>query len=63
MIIVESLFNYPGIGLALRDAVRDANVPVVQFIAILIAGIYVIVNLLADVGTILVTPRLRTRLR
>ena len=63
VIIVEYLFNYPGIGLALRDAVRDVNVPVVQFIAILMAGIYVIVNLLADVGTILVTPRLRTRLR
>jgi peptide/nickel transport system permease protein len=63
VIIVENLFNYPGIGSALADAVRDVNVPVVQFIAMLMAGIYVVVNLLADVGTILVTPRLRTRLR
>ena len=31
--------------------------PVVQFIAMLIAGIWVVVNLLADIGTILVTPR------
>ena len=36
VIIVENLFNYPGIGLALRDAVRDVNVPVVQFIAMLL---------------------------
>ena len=36
--------------------------PVVQFIAIFIAGIWVVVNLLADVGTVLVTPRLRTQL-
>jgi peptide/nickel transport system permease protein len=36
---------------------------VVQFLAMVIATIYVITNLLADVGTILVTPRLRTRLR
>ncbi|MGI9054069.1 MAG: ABC transporter permease [Ilumatobacteraceae bacterium] len=63
VIVVENIFNFPGIGLALRDAVTDVNVPVVQFIAMLIAAIYVIVNLLADVGTILVTPRLRTGLR
>ncbi|MGI9031103.1 MAG: ABC transporter permease [Ilumatobacteraceae bacterium] len=63
VIVVENIFNFPGIGLALRDAVTDVNVPVVQFIAMLIAAIYVVVNLLADVGTILVTPRLRTRLR
>jgi peptide/nickel transport system permease protein len=63
LIIIEAIFNYPGVGSALRDAVRDVNVPVVQFIAMLIAGVWVIVNLLADVGTILVTPRLRTTLR
>jgi peptide/nickel transport system permease protein len=63
VVVVETLFNYPGIGLALVDAAREANLPVVQFLAMVIATIYVITNLLADVGTILVTPRLRTRLR
>lgn len=63
VIVVETLFNYPGIGLALRDGVRDINLPVVQFLAMLISLIYVVSNLLADLGTILVTPRLRTRLR
>jgi peptide/nickel transport system permease protein len=63
VIIIENLFNYPGLGAALRDAVTDVNVPVVQFIAMLISGIWVVVNLLADLGTILVTPRLRTTLR
>ncbi|CAB4543592.1 MAG: ABC transporter permease [Actinomycetes bacterium] len=62
VIVVEALFNYPGIGLALRDAVREVNLPVVQFLAMFISLIYVVSNLLADVGTILVTPRLRTRL-
>jgi peptide/nickel transport system permease protein len=38
------------------------NLPVVQFLAMFISLIYVVSNLLADVGTILVTPRLRTRL-
>jgi peptide/nickel transport system permease protein len=63
VVIVESLFNFRGIGIALVDAIPEANAPVVQFIAMFIAGIYVICNLIADVATILVTPRLRTRLR
>jgi peptide/nickel transport system permease protein len=62
VVVVETLFNYAGIGVALVDAAREANLPVVQFLAMLIAAIYVVTNLLADVGTILVTPRLRTRL-
>jgi peptide/nickel transport system permease protein len=62
VVIVERLFNYPGIGSALIEAIPAHNVPVVQFIAMFIAGVYVVCNLLADVGTILVTPRLRTRL-
>lgn len=63
VIIVERLFNFPGIGSALADAVRSRDMPVVQFLALVIAGVYVVTNLLADVGTVLVTPRLRTRLK
>lgn len=62
VVIVESLFNFRGVGIALRDAIPEANAPVVQFIAMFIATIYVISNLFADVITIIVTPRLRTRL-
>jgi peptide/nickel transport system permease protein len=35
---------------------------VIQALAMLIAGLYVVLNLLADIATILVTPKLRTRL-
>jgi peptide/nickel transport system permease protein len=62
VVIIESVFNYPGIGLALVDAVTNHDIPVVQALAMLIAAVYVVLNLLADVATILVTPRLRTRL-
>jgi peptide/nickel transport system permease protein len=62
VVVIESVFNYPGIGLALVDAVNNHDIPVVQALAMLIAGVYVVLNLLADVATILVTPRLRTRL-
>jgi peptide/nickel transport system permease protein len=62
VVIVESVFNYTGIGLALKQAVLNHDIPVVQALAMLIAGVYVVLNLMADVATILVTPRLRTRL-
>ena len=62
VIVVEYLFNYHGIGEALKNAVSDHDVPVVQALAMLIAGLYVALNLLADIGTIIVTPRMRTKL-
>ena len=63
VIIVERLFNFPGIGSALSEAVRGRDLPVVQFLALVIATVYVLTNMAADIGTVLVTPRLRTKLR
>jgi len=60
VVVVEFVFSYPGIGAALVDAVGNRDVPVVQALTIIIAGVYVVVNLLADLITIMVTPRLRT---
>jgi peptide/nickel transport system permease protein len=62
IVVVEYVFNYSGIGSALQDAVVNHDLPVVQALAMLIAAVYVVLNLLADVATIIVTPRLRTRL-
>lgn len=62
IVVVEAVFNYPGIGLLLVDAVRGRDFPVVQALALLIAGLYVLLNLLADLATIFVSPRLRTSL-
>jgi len=62
IIVIEYVFNYAGVGGAVQQAVINHDLPVVQALAILIAAVYVILNLLADVATILVTPRLRTRL-
>ena len=56
IIVVEFVFNYSGIGGAIQDAVVNHDLPVVQALAMLIAAVYVILNLLADVATILVTP-------
>jgi peptide/nickel transport system permease protein len=59
-VLVETLFSYPGVGRQLVDAVRNHDVPMVQLLAMIIAGIYVVVNLIADVLSILLTPRART---
>jgi peptide/nickel transport system permease protein len=62
IVVIEYVFNYSGIGSALQDAVVNHDIPLVQALAMIIAAVYVILNLFADVATILVTPRLRTRL-
>jgi peptide/nickel transport system permease protein len=63
VVVVEFVFQYPGIGAALVDAVAHRDMPVVQTLAMLMAAIYVGLNLLADMATILVTPKLRTAAR
>ena len=60
VVVVEFLFSYPGIGAQLVDAVRNHDVPVVQALSMLIAAVYVLVNLVADLLSILLTPRART---
>jgi peptide/nickel transport system permease protein len=62
IVVVEYVFGYAGIGSALVDAVHNRDVPVVQALAMLIAAVYVALNVLADVASILVSPRLRTSL-
>jgi peptide/nickel transport system permease protein len=63
IIVVEAVFSYSGIGGALRDAVLNRDFPTTQVITMIIAAVYVVTNLVADLATLLVTPRLRTRLR
>lgn len=60
VVVVEYLFRYPGVGQALIDAVSNRDVQVVQAISLLVAVVYVIVNLLADIVGILADPRLRS---
>lgn len=59
VVVVETVFSYPGLGRALEQAVSERDIPVVQTIVVLLAVFYVIVNLVADVLVVLVTPRSR----
>lgn len=63
VVVVEAVFNYPGIGTTLVDAITTHDVPVVQAIALFVAALYIGCNTLADICGVLLTPRLRTGLR
>lgn len=63
VVVVEFLFRYPGIGYALVDAVNNRDLPVVQALALLIAALYIVVNLLADLVSLVANPRVRTAVR
>jgi peptide/nickel transport system permease protein len=60
IVVVEFLFRYPGVGQSLVDAVANRDVQVVQALTMLVAVVYVLVNLLADVVGIVTNPKLRT---
>jgi peptide/nickel transport system permease protein len=60
VVLVEFVFQYPGIGTTLVDAVANRDISVVQAVTMLVAATYVLLNLAADLATILLTPRLRT---
>jgi peptide/nickel transport system permease protein len=63
IIVVETLFAYPGVGQALVQAVSVRDVTVVQAIAVVLAATYIAINIAADLLVVLVVPRLRTGLR
>lgn len=60
VVVVEVVFNYPGLGRLMIDAISDRDLPVVQAIALIVATVYVGVNLTADLMTMMLNPRLRT---
>ena len=60
VVVIETVFNYPGVGLLLVTAIRNRDVPLIQGIAITIAVMYVTINLVADLLTTSLDPRLRS---
>jgi len=59
IVVVEYVFNYPGIGAALVDAVSNRDIPTIQFLVLIMAAFYVFVNIGTDVVTLLASPRRR----
>jgi peptide/nickel transport system permease protein len=59
IVVVEFVFEYPGLGAGLVDAVSNRDIPTIQYIVLVLAAFYVVVNICTDVTTLLVTPRRR----
>jgi peptide/nickel transport system permease protein len=59
VVIVETVFVYPGLGQLMVDAVSKHDVPVVQACGLIFAGAFILLNMTADIFAILSNPRLR----
>lgn len=58
VVVVESVFVYPGVGQLMVDSVMARDIPVVQACALIFAAAYIGLNLLADIASIVSNPRL-----
>jgi peptide/nickel transport system permease protein len=60
MVVIETVFNYPGLGRLAVDAVADRDLPLIQAIALILSGIYILTNLACDLVSLMLNPKLRT---
>lgn len=59
VVVTESVFNIPGLGRLIVDAVLARDYPVIQALILLTAGLYVVINLLIDLSYAITDPRIR----
>ena len=59
VVVVEVVFVYPGIGQLFVDSVKIRDIPVVQACCLIFAAVYILLNLTADILSIISNPRLR----
>ena len=60
VVVTEVVFNYPGLGRLVIESISNRDLPVVQALAIILASIYVSINLIADLMTLMLNPRLKS---
>lgn len=59
VVVVETVFVYPGMGQYMVDAVLGRDVPVVQACGLVFSAVYIVVNTVADILALAANPRLR----
>ncbi|MCW0234898.1 MAG: ABC transporter permease [Ferrovibrio sp.] len=59
VVITETVFNIPGIGRLVVDAVLGRDYPIIQGVILVFSGVYVLINLAIDVAYVLLDPRIR----
>jgi peptide/nickel transport system permease protein len=59
VVITETVFNIPGVGRLVVDAISKRDYPIIQGVILLFSGVYVLVNLMVDLTYTLLDPRIR----
>jgi peptide/nickel transport system permease protein len=59
VVITETVFNIPGIGRLVVDAISKRDYPIIQGVILIFSGVYVLVNLAVDLSYTLLDPRIR----
>ncbi|MER9275544.1 ABC transporter permease, partial [Mesorhizobium sp. M0643] len=59
VVLTETVFNIPGIGRLVVDAISNRDYPIIQSVLILTSGLYVLINLTVDLAYTLIDPRIR----
>jgi peptide/nickel transport system permease protein len=60
-VITEVVFSWPGIGSLLIDAIQQRDYPLIQGIVLVIAVLYIVINLVTDVLLGWIDPRIETQ--
>lgn len=61
VVVIETLFNFPGLGRYMVEGVTNRDVPIVQTCAMIFCSVYVLLNMTADILSIVANPRIRYR--
>jgi peptide/nickel transport system permease protein len=59
VVVIETVFNIPGVGRLVVDAILKRDYPVIQGIILMFSGTYVLINLAIDIGYAFLDPRVR----
>lgn len=59
VVITETVFNIPGVGRLVVDAVLARDYPIIQGVILLFSGVYVLINLAIDIAYVILDPRIR----
>jgi peptide/nickel transport system permease protein len=59
VVITETVFNIPGVGRLVVDAISQRDYPIIQGVTLIFSGVYVVVNLIVDLSYTVIDPRIR----
>ncbi|WP_137391504.1 ABC transporter permease [Rhodoligotrophos defluvii] len=59
VVLVEAVFDFPGLGRLMVDAISLKDIPVIQTVAMLMTAVYILSNLAADLLAMVFNPKLR----